>query len=182
MVKIPDPVCAGFFPKQTQPRPAGLLEGTNVEEICSVSNCISKGPDGWETKWIHNDLGFYDSESLAWQAVGEEREGFELYAYKIYPLEFDNGEVRPWETPLHLSPNLSNYTSIGIDLVTKDGCSFFSHSALSCNHGAENFPANKFCLIDQVEGAYQACIQVSKGKYEPGPYYLVEVLRHVKGG
>jgi hypothetical protein len=182
MNTIPTPVGVGYFPKKTQPRPPEYLKETKVEEICSVSSCIAKAPADYINKWIHNDVGFYDNEALAWQVVGEDHAGFELYAYKVYPLEFDKGEVRPWKVPIQLHLDFDKFSFIGFDLVTRAGCSEFAHSALSCNAGADNFPVNKFCLMDKYQSAFQACVEVSNGKYEPGPYYLFEIYRQKNGG
>lgn len=89
---FPEPVGIGYFPKRTQARPE-WLKASAVQEICSVSQCISPGPEAWIQKWLHNELGFYDSTELAWKAVGPDGAGFEMYAYKAFPLQFDEGTV-----------------------------------------------------------------------------------------
>lgn len=177
---LPDPVGVGFFPKRTQPRPERLKAGV-VQEICSVSECISTGPPDWIQKWRHNDLGFYDNEPLAEQVVGPDREGFEMYAYKIYPLQFDDGRVEPWNVPVQLDLDLTEFESLGFDLVSRSTADTFECSALSCNSGADEFPVNRFCLMDDPAAAYDACAAVSEGKYEPGPYYLLQVYRRRQG-
>jgi hypothetical protein len=179
---IPEPVDAGYFPKRTVKRPE-WLKASEVEEICSVSLCISDGPSDWIQKWLHNDLGFYDMQALAWQVVGPERTGFEMFAYRVYPLMFTEGEATAWQVPTHPTLDLSRFEFLGFDLANKTvGVSNFECSPLSCNGGAENFPVNKFCLMEELTAAYEACTAVSKGEYEPGPYHLLQVYRRKPGG
>jgi hypothetical protein len=71
-MRQPKPKCAGYFPKVT--KKVGNLSpewkaNERVKEICSVSNCISDGPDGWIGNWKHNDMGFFDTELLAQQEI-----------------------------------------------------------------------------------------------------------------
>jgi hypothetical protein len=178
---LPDPVGVGYFPKRTQTRPE-WLKASVVREICSVSECISSGPEGWIEKWLHNALGFYESEDLAWQVVGPDRGGFDMYAYKAYPLQFDDGAVGPWQAPVELQLELSEFVFLGFDLVSRSTANNFECSALSCNSGADEFPVNRFCLMDDSAAAFEACTVVSKGAYEPGPYHLLEVYRRRQGG
>ena len=168
------PVLVGFFPKMTERKP-DWLKNKIVQEICSVSACISKGPDHWIEQWKHNELGFYDSEVLARSIVQKNSQSFDLYAYKMYPVKFKMGQVDSFEIPPHLTAKLFSYEFLGYDPVSRSAGSFFECSSLSCNHGADDFAVNQYCLIPQLEDAYQACIEMSQGRYEPGPYYLLEV-------
>ena len=177
---LPEPVGAGFFPKRTQRRPE-WLHATIVEEVCSVSECISAGPKDWIENWLHNALGFYDSESLAWQVVGPDRAGFHMYGLRIYPLQFDHGAMRPWVSPVQLDLDLAEFDLLGLDVVSRSVADNFECSAMSCNNGADEFPVNRFCLIDDPATAYEACAAVSEGEYEPGPYYLLQVYRRRHG-
>lgn len=177
---LPEPVGVGYFPKRTASRPE-WLQASTVREICSVSECISRGPADWVEKWLHNPLGFYDSEELGWQVVGPDRAGFAMYAYKAYPLEFADGEVNPWDVPVELQLQLSEFAFLGLDLVSRSTGHNFECSALSCNSGADEFPVNMFCLMDDAAAAYEACLEVSKGQYEPGPYHLLAVYRRRHG-
>ncbi len=181
------PSFVGFFPKRTEER-ADWLENPVVEEICSVSLCISDGPEDWVERWEHNDLGFYDSEALALDATEGKESGFDLYAYRMYGLRFDAGEVQTHPSPVKLACDLSAYEFLGHDAVSRSGAGvpnvqcFFECSPLSCNSGADVFSVNRHCLITELDNAYQACIEISKGKYEPGPYYLFEVYRRKEDG
>ena len=179
---IPEPVDAGYFPKRTVKRP-DWLKASEVEEICSVSLCFSDGPSDWIQKWLHNDLGFYDTEAAAQKTIGPERSGFEMYAYRVYPLTFADGEAAAWQVPSQVTLDLSRFEFLGFDFANKTvGVSNFECSPLSCNSGAKEFSVNKHCLMEGLTDAYKACAAVSKGDYEPGPYHLFQVYRRRPGG
>jgi hypothetical protein len=64
-----------------------------VEEIRSVSNCIACGY--WKPHHPGNDnpLGLYTDPGLAWAEVPEEAQAdFALYAYRLGPVQFQDGE------------------------------------------------------------------------------------------
>ncbi len=205
-MNIPKLVFVGYFPKLTVLK-NGLkaengdiwLKNEVVEEICSVSDCISKSPEGWIDKWKHNDLGFYDTELSAVSVVSEDDlKKYELFAYKLYPVKFDQGEIVKFTIKSKAVEDLSSYTFIGFDVVSRSVSDFFECSPLSCNSGCEIFPVNRFCLIQDFKGALRCCQNISQeiagvktvknaqglmeyhGKWEPGPYYLFQVFRKNK--
>lgn len=176
-MKLKSAQFVGFFPKKTAVRPDGFNNPV-IEEICSVSECISEGPVGWVKKWKHNELGFFNSEKIAREIIGQNPEVFDLYAYKMFPLEFNHGNVSAYSISVQLSWEFPDYEFLGYDCISRStGSSFFECSALSCNAGYEEFPVNRYCLLDDFDAAYQAAAEFSKDKYEPGPYYLFEVYR-----
>ena len=175
-MKIPDPVLVGFFPKRTVKRP-DCLKNDGVEVICSVSDHISKGPDNWMRKLKHNELGFYDSEDIALSIIGSDVNKFDMYAYRLFPLEFDEGRVNNFRIPVCLSADRTNFQLLGYDVANRSVRSPFECSALSCNAGAENFTVNRYCLFGDITVAYDAAKIISQGNYEPGPWYLLEVYR-----
>ena len=109
--------------------------------------------------------------------VANETISYDIYAYKIYPIEFENGKAYDFDVPLSVENDLKFYSFLGYDAVNRSTKSHFECSALSCNHGAQHFTVNKYCLFDDLEKAYEATIEISKGGYEPGPWYLVEVYK-----
>jgi hypothetical protein len=173
-MKKQDPIMIGYFPKITVDRPEWLKNDT-VEKICSVSDCFSSGPDDWINQWKHNDLGLFDSEEIALSVVGANSNKFDMYAYKIYPFEFDTGKTYDFDVPLTVDCDLKFFRFLGYDAVNRSTGSNFECSALSCNHGAQDFVVNKYCLFNDFEKAYESTVEISKGGYEPGPWYLVEV-------
>jgi len=179
-MNVRDPVLVGFFPKRTVKR-ADWLKNHGVEEICSVSECESKGPDDWIQMWKHNDLGFYDSETLASKCAGADSASYDIYAYKLFPFEFEEGQVLDFQIPLRIDADLSSFRFLGYEASNRSAGSYFECSALSCNYGAQDFPVNRHCLFEELSVAYEATIEISSGQYEPGPWYLLEVHRKEVG-
>ena len=60
-----NPILIGYFPKRTV-KPPAWLEAAGVTEVCSVSTCVSDGPEGWIDQWRHNDMWVYDTPESAW--------------------------------------------------------------------------------------------------------------------
>ncbi len=180
-MKLPQAVLVGYFPKITHPG-TDWLGNESVLEICSVSHCISEGPDDWINQWKHNELGFYDSEEIAYQMIEENSSAFHLYAYKMYPCSCLQGETKAILIPHAISSNVADlsahYEFLGYDIVTKSTTSFFECSPLSCNSAATEYPVNRYCLVSTKEVAHQVLSEIcEKGNYEPGPYFLFEVYR-----
>ena len=180
-MNLPKAVFLGFFPKITEQSPE-WLDNQSVREICSVSECISKGPENWIQKWQHNELGFFDSESLAYEVIEQHPEKFDIYAYKLFPLRCLGDELEFITLESRFGHQLpKDYQFLGYDIVTKSVADFFECSPLSCNHGAKQYNVNQFCLVDDQAGAMDILLEISKdGSYEPGPYYLFEVYRKKK--
>lgn len=179
LMHIPEPVLIGFFPKITEcPE---LFREAGLEEICSVSECISAGPPDWIDAWKHNAWFVFDSEELAREMVPADPARYDLYAYKIFPIKFD-GELTPIDVEPSAAGDLSGYKFLGYDIVSRSCDYAFECSPLSCNGGYKRFRVNKRCLIDDLESAWAIASELArsakeKGGWEPGPYYLVAVYR-----
>jgi hypothetical protein len=168
----------GYFPKRTMKSP-DWLKAAGVEEVCSVSTCVSKDPDGWIDRWLHNEMWAYDSPELAWSVVPATARGeFNLYAYQMFPVEFVEGKQRPFAIPpLHVQPLSGSFERLGYDAVSRSVGSCFECSPLSCNHKATQVPTNRHCLLDDAATAFRMALEFEAGGGEPGPYYVVEVWR-----
>lgn len=169
----------GYFPKKVTPRP-GWLQAPGVREICSVSECIASGPEGWITRWVHNELGMYDTEQLAESMipVGPEGDTFRLYAYRLLPILFRARAQEPLELPrLTVQPVPATFVSLGFDVVSRSGGTAFECSPLSCNGMATQFEINEHCLVPSSEGALELARWCAEEEPEPGPYVVIEVLR-----
>jgi hypothetical protein len=86
---------AGFFSKQIQLKPQAM-NAPGVREICSVSECISSGPENWIQKWLRNDWGWFNliSDALGVIPPGE-GSAYRLFAYRIHPEVFRAGHRVP---------------------------------------------------------------------------------------
>ena len=154
------------------------LKAAGVNEVCSVSTCVSGAPDGWIDQWRHNEMWAYDTPELAWSVVPEAaRSEFDLYAYLMFPVQFDEGQ-QPFEIPpLTVAPLPSSFERLGIDVVSRSCGSSFECSPLSCNHMAEHVAVSRYCLVDEPDVAFGLAADFEAGGCEPGPYYVVEVWR-----
>jgi hypothetical protein len=176
----------GFFPKKTQ-CPESFSENSPIVEICSVSEDISPGPDDWIDKWKHNTTWWlYDSEDVAWELTGSEREAYDMYAYKLCPVVFDGEKETQIVVESTAEGQLDGYQFLGYDMVSRSSDNAFECSPLSCNYGYKQYKVNRYCLVDEFEEALRITREIArdskaKRSWEPGPYYLLEVYRKEKG-
>ena len=191
-------ILVGYFPKRcmtrarlASPFPTSsntrFLLSTYVEEICSVSDCIAQGPKGWRDQGKHNVYDLYNNPNLAWSVVPvEERADFELFAYRLYLVEFEDGQEQAtedvWELPVE--PMAGSFVRLGWDAVEGSthgnfGCSPLTCNNKVCNVGSEaGIPAvNRYALVTTPEDGIRLARHFSLTKPEPGPYYVVEVWR-----
>ena len=190
-----DTVLIGYLPKRivdlTGDVDAPRFPG--VEEICSVSECFSKSPPDWVDCWLHNtDTWLFDDPGAAWWVVPEaERERYRLYAYRLLPTLFhDSGEETGLTLPeIKAAPIPASFVRIGYDAVEhlteymrrlgkapeEDSSLSFGCSPLSCNLMAEEYLANRYCLVDDKDTALAMARDFAIGNCEPGPYCVVEV-------
>ncbi len=171
---------AGYFAKRVMARPE-FVKAKNVAEICSASLCMSDGPDGWVEEWRHNWFGWFNSVEDAWSVVPEaERPGYRLFAYRIGPKRYRNGEMLDLVIPPDVHPTSipSTFVSLGFDAVSKsrEDVLGFECSPLSCNGMADELPVNSRCLFESEDAASASAAGFSRGDVEPGDYYVVEVL------
>ncbi len=176
------PVLIGYFPKRTMQRP-DWLKAARVEEVCSVSTCMSAAPDGWIDAWRHNEMWVFDTPELAWSITAPSvRDEFDLYAYKLFPLKFDRGTRQSFEIPLlDVQPLPASFERLGYDVVSRCSDAAFECSPLSCNQMAQHVPVTRHCLLEDSEAAFRLAAECEVIGCEPGPYYVVEVWRQARG-
>lgn len=121
----------------------------------------------------------------------EPRFNWLVYAYRMYPVRFVNGTEEPFEIPEDeiqpVEPLPHGYVSLGLDLVNRTCGNMFECSPLNCNGHYDKVPVNRCCLVDRIDLAFDLARHWSTGTYradrsyvgpaEPGPYFIVEVLR-----
>ena len=173
------PVLIGYFPKRVVPRP-DWLKAPGVLVIRSVSECMSSGPPDRIERWTHNEMWVYSTVAAARQTVpAGERASFEMQAYLILPVRWDDGVEEPLALPpLEAEPVPADFERVGFDVVSiMRGHSGFGCSPLSCNGMAAEIATNRHCLLDDLDVATRTAEGFSRGDVEPGPYHVVEVLR-----
>ena len=154
-----------------------------VEEICSVSNCIARGLGGRDDSANGNAHGLYDDAGLAWGVVPVEvRTDFALFAYRLWLVQFENGQEEPidvWWGPT-VGRMADTFVRLGWDAVVGGNGHSFGCSPLSCNSGADIVRCpelNRYCLVANERAAMALARGFSITKPEPGPYCVVEVWR-----
>ena len=168
---------AGYFPKR--------IARQGDRDVCSVSTCISHGPDDWVQHWRHNDLGWFNTRVDAQAVVPAGREGeFRIFAYRLADVFYRQGQRVPVEVPSDVQPEPipPNFVSLGFDAVGKTpsmGMLGFECSPLSCNGMSEEIPTNQWDLLPSIDEAHRAAERFSIEQPEPGDYYVVEVLESV---
>lgn len=114
-----------------------------------------------------------------------------LYAYRMVPIRFANGADEPFEIPeddFHpAEPLPDSYVSLGLDLANRTCGNKFECSPLNCNGHYDTVTVNRHCLLDDLALATQLARHWSNGKFdaqgsyigpaEPGPFFIIEVLR-----
>jgi hypothetical protein len=174
---------AGFFAKRVAQKPESL-QASAVREICSVSECISSGPEKWIELWLHNDLGWFNriADALRVIPAGEESH-YRVFAYRLYPEVFTkSGRMRLVIPPnVEPEPISGDFRRLGFDSANKSMASVLGLecSPLSCNYMADELPANEFCLFADLSDAIAAAERFAAEQPEPGDYYVVEVLEQV---
>jgi hypothetical protein len=174
---------AGFVSPSPDYPSAGFPCPAPVDEICSVSNCIAQGLSSWNDPANGNHFGLYADPERAWALVPVEAQAdFALYAYRLWPVQFEDGEEEAidlwWGTPV--GPIANTFAHLGWDAVIGGNRHSFGCSPLSCNSGADIVRCpelNQYCLVADERAALALARSFSITKPEPGPYCVVEVWR-----
>lgn len=179
------PTLIGYFPKRVAAAP-DWLEAAGVKEVCSVSECLSPGPEGWINRWLHNEMFAFDDEQIAWGMVpgGSSDATFRMFASCLFPVQFDGGEQVPFAIPpLAVRSLPDGYRRLGYDVVSRSCGLTFECSPLTCNYAANKVKVNEHCLVDCCDEAFRLAALFSRPEegYEPGPYFVVEVWRREEG-
>ena len=185
-------VLIGYLPKQVTAATGDIHAPAyaGVEEIClSASALPSRRPTGWTSGSTTRMTGLFDTPEAAWSVVpAEEEERYRLYAYRLLPVLFhESGEETEHPLPeLTTIPIPDGFSCIGYDAVVRhvgtthtrgNVAPGFSCSPLSCNGMAEEYPVNRYCLVDDLDTAIPMARNFATGNCEPGAYCVVEVWR-----
>lgn len=172
---------AGYFAKRIKVGEYSP-QAPQVREICSVSECISPGPEGWFGEWRHNGVAFFNSPADILDLIPiEERAAYRVFAYRLHPEFFHEGQRVPFSLPEDVRPiELPAGTqSLGFDSMSNGGEELivgWACSPLSCNYYAHQMPTNEHCLFPTLEAALAGAEVFDREQPEPGDYYVAEVL------
>jgi hypothetical protein len=180
---------AGYMAKRVLRRPEHLgenpvwLKVTNLDDVYSVSSCMSKDFADYIDYWKHNGYWLFDSVDAIRLLATEhsiDLTGCQFFFYEVHDLEFDH-ERKQWQL---FEPEESFKTEVqhpkrkqleGYDVVTFVARTSPECSPLSCNYLAETVPVNRHCLLESFDETKRLIETGAFDNSEPGPYRIFAV-------
>ncbi len=158
-------------------------DAPQVEDIYSVSACISADFALYIPYWRHNGYWLFDSPEIIQALAAEHKIALNhctLFYYEVYERQFDP-KSGTWSSfapdPAFLlnvqvpsAPVLEGYDVLSFAGGTSPEC-----SPLSCNGLATRIPTNRHCLLASLDEAKQHLVKGSFTGSEPGPYRIFAV-------
>lgn len=178
----------GYLYKQVSGRPE-WLKAPQVNDIYSLSGCVSKDFTDYIRYWKHNGYWLFDSPNIIAEVVKDASlslEGQKLFYYKAYELQYDE-DAHTWS---EFKPESSFATDVfipecrkleGFDITSFSLGNAPECSPLSCNAQAAEIRTNEHCLLGSLEEAKAVVEQGGFCGCEPGPYRIIAVYS-VSGG
>ena len=172
----------GYMFKKVMQRP-DWLNADGVDDIYSLSGCISEYFTDYIDYWKHNGYWLFNSPTIMKDIAADKSldlSEMTLFYYEVFEDEFD-GDLCKWS---RFKPEKSPPTNVAkpdkARLEGYDVTTFFAHSSpecspLSCNSLAREIAVNRHCLFDSFE---QAKAALETGKFdntEPGPHRIFAV-------
>ncbi len=149
----------GYMYKVVSGKP-DWLKASQIEDIYSVSSCVSEDFCDWVNYWKHNGYWFFDSPLLIHEIANEnsiDLDNLTLFYYEMYEKQWDYDDnwidFSPEE---YFSTNVvvpAFKVSLGFDIVTYTNNTSAECSPLSCNHMAEEIETNEHCLLETFKSA-----------------------------
>ena len=171
---------AGYMAKYVARKPE-WLQAPAVQDIYSVSNCVSQAFADYINFWKHNGYWLFDSPDII-RAVAREQsvllEGTSLFYYEAYEEEFDDATWHPYAPEPSFQTNVAVPASRrleGLDVVTFLARNSPECSPLSCNGLAGELHTNAHCLLPSFEDAQASVASGRFNNSEPGPYRIFAV-------
>jgi hypothetical protein len=175
-------VPAGYLYKRVAVRP-DWLAASGVDEICSVSGCISEAFADYIEWWRHNGYWLFDSPDVMRELANEhgvDLSGARLFYYEVFDRQFD-GDSRSWSP---FAPDGSLALAVrqpasrrldGYDVATFWAGTGPECSPLTCNHLAATLTVNRHGLFDRFEEAVRSLEAGEFDNTEPGPFRIFAV-------
>jgi hypothetical protein len=123
-------------------------------------------------------MGFFNTRRDALAVLSPGAADFSLFAYRLLPVRYSNDRTEPFEIANDgVEPLPADFAPLGFDVANTGVTPFFECSPLSCNGMAGEVAVNRFCLMDALEEAIAFAQRCAREEPEPGPFYVIEVLR-----
>ena len=178
-------VPAGYMARKVETRPH-WLKTEAVNDIYSVSGCISEYFCDYIKYWRHNGFWLFDSPAeIAKVAAAESLDMSKqtIFYYELYEKQFDD-ERRIWqpfgpdesfktEVQVPRSRNLEGFDVVTFSCQTSPEC-----SPLSCNYLAETIQVNAHCLLPSLEEAVRFVESGAFDNSEPGPFRVFAIYTY----
>lgn len=172
----------GYLYKTVAARP-DWLEADKVEDVYSVSTCVSSAFTDYVCFWRHNGYWLFDSPEIMRdiaKANGVDLSEATLFYFEAFEEEFDEGS-RSWSS-FYPEPGLPTEIVVppAAHLEGFDVATFFARagpecSPLSCNSMASEIKTNRHCLFDSLDAARRAIETDGFKDCEPGPLRIFAV-------
>jgi hypothetical protein len=173
---------AGYMAKKVVTKP-DWLKAKGVEDIYSVSGCLSKDFADYIKFWKHNGYWLFDSPEVIAQVAREQSidlTGTTMFYYEVYEQEFDDAKEQwcPYEREPSFPTNVrtpEKNSLAGFDVVNSVMRNSPECSPLSCNSLANEVQTNSHCLLSDFNTT-KRLIEAGKFKNsELGPYRIYAV-------
>jgi len=173
---------AGYIAKKIHTS-TDWLNNSAVEDIWSVSNCMSEVFCDYIPHWRHNGYWLFDTPGAIRDVATEK--GIDLSAcrmfyYEIHGQQYDD-DNNAWET-FGAESSLETRVQVpaekqleGFDVVSFSTQSAPECSPLSCNGLASTCAVNQHCLLASFEEAKQLIESRALENSEPGPFRIFAV-------
>jgi hypothetical protein len=172
----------GYMFKKVIHRP-DWIKAANVDDIYSLSGCVSENFADYIKYWKHNGYWLFNSAAVMEQIAKEntlDLTGMTLFYYEVFEEQYDE-DSRQWSA---FNPEPSFPTNVevpkwaqleGYDVTTFTVGTSPECSPLSCNGLAARVAVNRHCLFESFE---QAKSSLEAGRFddsEPGPFRIFAV-------
>jgi hypothetical protein len=173
---------AGYMAKRVKKRPESV-KAPGVEDVFSLSGCISPDFADYINFWKHNGYWLFDSpeviRGLAKRHavnLGDAR----FFYYEVHDKEFHESgrEWRPFRPEFSFGVRVAEPAAKqleGFDVVTFSAGTNPECSPLSCDALADEVPVNSHCLLSSFEEAKRLLESGKFDKSEPGPFRVFAV-------
>ena len=176
-------IAVGYMAKRVADHP-GWLNAPNVEDIYSVSDCVSHNFMEYIQFWRHNGFWFFDSPKIIQELASENvvhLDELTFFFYEVYEQEFENESgqwisFEPEAFPTKVIP-ATKREFCGYDVVTFSMGTNPECSPLSCNSLASKISTNSHCLLDSFEEAMHNLEAGQFNQSEPGPFRIFAIYR-----